>query len=261
MNILFIGDVFANPGRRAVKELLPGLKKKFATDFTIANGENGAGGFGITPAVADELLASGIDVLTSGNHIFNSSVLGEYMEKTNRLLRPINYPPGNPGLGLCLIKVGKEKIGVINAIGRIFLSTADCPFRTVEEALNKIALETKLIVIDIHAEATSEKMALAHYFDGRVSLVAGTHTHVQTADEQILPNGTAYISDAGMTGPHDSIIGVKKEIIIHKFLYQHSKRFEPATGDIRLNGVHVEVDSKTGKAIRIERINEPLVTE
>jgi len=260
MNILFVGDIFARPGRRALAKIFPDLKKRYALDFTIANGENAAGGFGLTRAIADELLDMGVDVLTSGNHIWNNNDISDYLENTNKVLRPLNYPPSNPGRGFCTVKAKEidAKVSVINVIGRVFMGDADCPFRAVDEILPKLKEVTPIVIVDVHAEATSEKKALGSYLDGKVTLVAGTHTHIQTADEQVFPGGTAYITDAGMTGAHESIIGVKKEIIIQKFLNQRSARFEPAKGGILLNAVVVEVDEKTGKAKKITRIYEPV---
>lgn len=258
MRLLFIGDIFAKPGRRAVKDLLPVIKEQHSVDFTVANGENAAGGFGLSGDIAQELLSYGIDVITSGNHIWNSNDIAEYLKKTNRVLRPLNYPPESPGLGFCTIPWGNIKISVINAMGRVFMSNLDCPFRRIEEALEGLKGSATVIVVDIHAEATSEKKAMGYFLDGKVSLVAGTHTHVQTADETILPRGTAYITDVGMTGSFDSVIGVEKDIIIHRFYTQLPKKFEPAKNDIRLNSVLVEVDEKTGRALDIKRVNMKL---
>ena len=262
MNILFVGDIFARPGRRVLEKLLPIIKKQHSINFTIANCENAAGGFGVTPAIADELLNLGIDVMTSGNHIWSNGDIAEYLGKTNRLIRPLNYPKGNPGRGFSIIKTESgHKVCVVNLSGRVFMGSMDCPFKAIDEVLPSIKEDTKIIVVDIHAEATSEKKALGFYLDGRVSFVVGTHTHIQTADEQILPGGAAYITDVGMTGPHDSVIGVKKEIIIQKFLYQRSQRFEPSTDGIRINAAVVAVDEESGKATSIVRLNQAIETE
>ncbi len=257
MKILFIGDIIGKPGREAVKEILPAIQKELSVDFTVANAENAAGGFGLTPQIVEELLTLEIDVLTSGNHIWDKKEIIEIMDTEKRLLRPANYPPGVPGYGSGIFQTRRgENIGVINLEGRVFMSRIDCPFRTGETELNKLKKETSNVIIDIHAEATSEKIAIGRFFDGKVGAVLGTHTHVQTADEQILPGDTAYISDVGMTGPHDSIIGIRNELIIQRFLTGVPNRFEVAKGNVRLSGVIFELEN--GRAKCIERINIPM---
>jgi metallophosphoesterase (TIGR00282 family) len=260
VRILFIGDIFGRPGRHIVKERLPELVKKHAIDLVIANGENSAAGFGITPPLAEELFELGIEVLTSGNHIWDKREILDYFRMSNggpnsparRLLRPANYPVGMPGWGLYQGMKGKIPYAVINLQGRVFMSSNDDPFRAADQLLKDVT--AKIVLVDIHAEATSEKMSLGWYLDGRVTAVLGTHTHIPTADERVLPKGTAYITDVGMTGPYDSVIGVKKELIIEKFLTNMPMRFEPATGDVRLCAVVIECDDETGHARSIERL-------
>ena len=257
MKILFLGDIFGQPGRRIVKEALPALCDEFAPDLILANGENAAAGFGITPALVEELLDLGIAVLTSGNHIWDRKEIIPYFSEhaDGRLLRPANYPANAPGHGLY---VGKNSEGVEFAVanlqGRVFMQTLECPFRTADALLEKIPPSVKIRIVDMHAEATSEKLALGWYLDGRVTAVVGTHTHIPTADEMVLPGGTAYITDLGMTGPYDSIIGIEKEAVIRKFLDQMPLRFEVAKGDTRLCGVLIEADAATGRATSIQRI-------
>ncbi len=259
MRILFIGDIVGEPGRRAVKELVPGLAKKHKLDFVIANGENVAGGSGVTPALADELLGYGIDVITTGDHIWKRKEILDYIESSNRLLRPANYPRETPGSGSTVVKSESgTEVGVVNLIGRVFMQPVECPFRVGKEEVEKLKKRTRIIIVDMHAEATSEKIALGWYLDGMVSAIIGTHTHVQTADEKCLPQGTAFISDAGMTGPFDSVIGRKKEQILARFITQMPARFEMAEGDVQLHGVVIDIDEKTGKANSIKRIQERL---
>lgn len=255
MKILFIGDIVGNPGRRAVNEGLPDLVGKLKIDFVIANAENAAGGFGITQVIGEELFALGIHVLTSGNHIWDKKEAVAYISKENRLLRPANYPPGVAGSGsIILNSASGEKVGVLNLSGRVFMSPMDCPFRTARAEISALKKHARVIIVDFHAEATSEKSAIGHFLDGEVSAVIGTHTHVQTADEKILPKGTAFITDVGMTGPVDSIIGVKKEQIIEKFLTQVPARFETAKGETMLCCAVVEINPKTGLAVSIQRL-------
>jgi len=259
MRILFIGDVVGEPGRRAIRELVPKLKSSEKLDFVIANSENIAAGSGVTPSLADELFDSGVDVLTSGDHIWKRKEVLDYIGTSNRLLRPANYPEGAPGLGATVIKSESgESVGVINLIGRVFMQSVDCPFKIAKKEVESLKRKSRIIIVDMHAEATSEKVALGWYLDGEVSAVIGTHTHIQTADEKILPGGTAFISDAGMTGPYDGVIGRKKEQILARFLSQMPTKFEMAEGDIQLHGVIVDIDSKTGKANSIKRVQKKL---
>lgn len=256
MKILFIGDIIGSPGRMAVRELLPPLISRKKIDFVIANCENAAAGFGVTRKNMEELFSYHIDVLTSGNHIWNKKEVLEFIGDYERLLRPANYPSSTPGAGSVLVPLETgEYVGVLNLAGRIFMQPIDCPFVAAKNKVAELREKTNIIIVDIHAEATSEKKALGWYLDGEVSAVLGTHTHVQTADEEVLPQGTAYISDAGMTGPFDSVIGIKKEIIIEKFLNQMPNKFDLAKDDIRMQGVIMNIDQASGKANSIERIS------
>lgn len=256
--ILFIGDIVGRPGRLAVTELLPALVGDFKPDFVIANVENAAGGFGITPKIADDLLNLGVDLMTSGNHIWDRKEIYDYIGETNRLLRPANYPEGTPGPGSAVVTTeGGVKVGVINLAGRVFMDALECPFKIVEKELE--SLEADIIIVDMHAETTSETMAMGWFLDGRVSAVIGTHTHVQTADERILNKGTAFITDAGMTGPMDSVIGMNKTFVLERFINQMPVRFEVATENVELQGVYVLLDTKSATAIEITRIKRPLV--
>ena len=259
MKILFIGDVVGEPGRRAIKELLPKLKKSEGLGFVVANCENAAAGSGITPMLADELFGYGVDCLTSGDHIWKRKEIFDRLESDRRILRPANYPVDNPGAGSTVIESESgESVGVINLVGRVFMQAVLCPFETAKKEIEKLKSKTRIIIVDMHAEATSEKIALGWYLDGTVSAIIGTHTHVQTADEKILPNGTAFISDAGMTGPFDGVIGRKKEQILTRFLTQMPTKFEMAEGDIELHGVIIDIDEKTGKANAIKRLQKKL---
>jgi metallophosphoesterase (TIGR00282 family) len=254
LKILFIGDVVGKGGRRAVAELLPKLMGE-GVDFIIANAENASGGMGITPPHAEMLLDVGVNCITSGNHIWRKKELLSFLEGEPRLLRPANYPPGAPGSGSGIYTVANgTKVGVLNLEGRVFMRPLESPFKTAEEQISSLRRETRVIIVDFHAEATSEKMALGWYLDGKVSAVVGTHTHVQTADERVLPGGTAYITDVGMTGPCDSVIGVKKEIAMERFLTMLPNKFEPATGPMELQGAIVEVDEGTGLSTGIRRV-------
>ncbi len=262
MKVLFIGDIVGKAGRRAVRQLLPRIKREREIDLTVANGENAAGGTGITPKIADELFSQGIDIITSGNHLWDKKEIMSIVDRERRLLRPANYPSGVPGFGSVVVESSSgSKVGVINLAGRVFMSTLECPFRTAEMEIKKLRAETFLIIVDMHAEATSEKIAMGWFLDGKVSAVVGTHTHVQTADERLLPQGTAYISDIGMTGSMDSVIGVKTDIILHRFLTQLPVRFEAAGEDAQLAGVILDLDPATGKATSIERIQMKLEPE
>ena len=259
MRVLFIGDIVGSPGREAVKEIVPGLIKKKDIGFVVANGENAAGGSGLTPSICEELFSYQIDVITSGDHIWKKKEIVDYIVSSRNLLRPINYPKGSPGLGITVVSARSgDKVAVMNLMGRVFMEPIESPFTTSLEAIKDIKKQTPIIVVDIHAEATSEKIALGWHLDGKISAIVGTHTHVQTADEKILPKKTAYITDCGMTGPFDGVIGRKKEQILHRFITQMPTRFEMAEEDIRLNGVIIDIDSKTGEAISIERVNVSL---
>ncbi len=255
MKILFIGDTVARPGRAIVHDHLRHIQREYEIDFTVLNCENAANGFGITPKIADELFDWGIDVLTSGNHVWDKKEILPYLNNNTRILRPANYPPNNPGRGTAVLKSRNgEEAAVINLQGRVFMPATDDPFRVVDEELTKIPEHVKVIFVDMHGEATSEKVAMGWYLDGRVSAVVGTHTHIPTADETILPGGTAYLTDVGMSGPFHSVVGVMKEQAINRFLTQINDKFESASEDVRLNAVVIGVDSKTGKAQTIERI-------
>lgn len=259
MNILFIGDIVGRPGRNVVAEWLPILKQEFEVDFTIANGENAAGGFGINPQLAGELYQLGVDVLTMGNHVWDKKEILEYIETDARMLRPINFPPGVPGRGSDVFVTSRgAKIAVMNAMGRVYLPDLDCPFRAAKAQAAILRAQTKVILVDFHAEVTSEKRAFGWHLDGDVSAVVGTHTHVMTADEQIMPNGTAYITDVGMTGPHESVIGVQKELALRRFLLHLPAKFEVASGDVKLSAVVIDVDEVSGRARAIQRVSRPL---
>ena len=261
MRILFIGDIFGRPGRNIVRDRLPGLVADRKIDLVIANGENAAAGFGITPPIVEELLGYGIEVITTGNHVWDKREIIEFFERADgnpngmarRLLRPANYPAGTPGFGFF---EGRSRSGadfaVLNLQGRVFMANNDDPFRVADCLLANI--KPKLILVDLHAEATSEKIAMGWYLDGRVTAVLGTHTHVPTADERVLPKGTAYMTDVGMTGPYDSVIGVEKELILQRFLTSLPVRFEPAKEDPRFSAALIECDANTGRASAIERI-------
>jgi 2',3'-cyclic-nucleotide 2'-phosphodiesterase len=254
MNILFVGDIFASPGRRIVADHLHDIVATNAIDLVIANGENSAGGFGITPSLSEELLALGIDVLTSGNHIWDKREIYDYFGQQPRLLRPANYANGLPGKGVIVVKARNGvDCAVINIQGRTYMPATDCPFRKMDQILGELDPAVKARFVDFHAELTSEKMAMGWYLDGRVSAVVGTHTHVPTADTRILPGGTAYQTDAGMTGPYHSVIGVDTEVILRRFLTSLPVRMEPAKGSVELHSVIVQVDDATGKAMAIRR--------
>ncbi len=259
MKILFLGDIVGSPGRKAIKELVPKVVRKEKIDFVVANGENAAGGSGVTPDIAKELFSYGLDVITSGDHIWKKKEIAEFLDEEPRLLRPANYPAGAPGSGWGIYTTKNGiKIGVINLVGRVFMEAVECPFKVSRDIVEKIRKETPIILIDMHAEATSEKIALVWYLDGEVSAILGTHTHVQTADERIYPKGTAFISDLGMTGPHDSVIGRKVEQILTRFLTGLPTRFEMAEENVQMNGAIVTIEERTGKASEIKRVNEKL---
>jgi len=258
LTIICVGDVFGEPGRRAVQMLLPKLKKQHEADLAVVNVENSASGFGVTPLIARTFLEQGVDVMTSGNHIWDKKEIIEYIGKENLLLRPANYPPGTPGAGSITVKAGPHKVAVLNLMGRVFLPQLDCPFRKADEELERLRAETPIIVVDMHAEATSESQAMGWHLDGRVSVVVGTHRHVQTADERLLPKGTAYITDLGLTGPTDSVIGVEPELALARFLSGMPNRFEPAKGPAMLQGAVIRIDPETGRGLSIERLRVPL---
>ncbi|NLN06627.1 MAG: TIGR00282 family metallophosphoesterase [Firmicutes bacterium] len=254
MRILMIGDVVGRPGRHCLRDMLPQIKKNYQIDFTVANGENLAGGTGFNEKTAAEVFAYGVDVLTMGNHVWDKKEALEYIVQEPRIIRPINYPPETPGRGFGIFNTPVGRIGIVNACGRIFMKPLECPFRTVAAAVEEIKKETNLILVDFHAEATSEKIAMGCFLDGRVSAVVGTHTHVQTADERILAGGTAYITDVGMTGPRESVLGIAPEVVVRRFLTQMPQRFTVATGLVQFNAVCLEVDRTTGLAKNIIRI-------
>jgi len=256
MNLLLVGDIVGRPGRELVRRGLRTLIDAHSIDFVIANAENSAAGFGVTKDIGDTLLEAGIDVMTSGNHIWDKKEVIEYIKGEPRLLRPANYPAGVPGRGSRVAETGDGRaVGVINVMGRIFMSPLDDPFAVALREIESIRHRTRVIIVDFHAEATSEKMAMGWHLDGLVTAIVGTHTHVQTADERILPKGTAYLTDVGMTGPHDSIIGMEVEPSLARFLNGMPAKFEPATGNARLNAVVIEADERTGRATRIARIS------
>jgi metallophosphoesterase (TIGR00282 family) len=256
LRLLFIGDIVGRPGRELVRQGLAGLVEYHSVDFVIANAENAAAGFGITREIGDQLLDWGIEVMTSGNHIWDKKEALDYIEAEARLLRPANYPAGVPGRGSYVAQTRDGRaVGIINVMGRVFMTPLDDPFAVVLREIDAIRHRTRVIFVDMHAEATSEKIAMGWHLDGKVTAVIGTHTHVQTADERVLPKGTAYMTDAGMTGPHDSIIGMEKDPSLARFLSGMPTRFEPASGNPRLNGAVVEADDKTGRATKITRIS------
>ncbi len=257
MNILMVGDVYGEPGRTAVQKLLPKLRQEHAIDLAVVNVENAAGGFGVTPSIARAFLDQGVDVMTSGNHIWDKKEIQEYIGKENLLLRPANFPVGTPGVGYVTVKAGPHRVGVLNLMGRVFMTPIDCPFRKADEIVPELRRDTPTILVDMHAEATSESLAMGWYLAGRVTAVVGTHRHVQTADERILPGGTAYITDLGLTGPTDGVIGVDRDQIIQRFLNQMPIRFETAKGPVALHGVVIVVDPESGRASEIRRLSVP----
>ncbi|EHQ90292.1 TIGR00282 family metallophosphoesterase [Desulfosporosinus youngiae] len=254
MRILFIGDIVGKPGREAVKRFLNPLQLEHKIDVTIANGENAAAGKGLTKEIADELYNNGIQFLTMGNHVWDNKDIMNFIDRESRIVRPANYPVGAPGQGHGFLRAMGKKIGILNLSGRVFLPSLDDPFSGAIRWINQMKQETPIIIVDFHAEATSEKVALGWFLDGKVSAVIGTHTHIQTADARLLHQGTAYITDVGMTGPRDSVLGVKKEIIINRFLTQLPAKFELANGPIQMNAVVLDIDEDTGKTRQIEAI-------
>ncbi len=260
LNVLMIGDIVGRPGRKAVKQYLKANSKQY--DFIIANGENAAGGNGITLEILHDLYNSSIDFFTMGNHVWDKKEIIQFIEHEPNLIRPANYPPDTPGRGSAVIKIYKNiKIGLLNLSGRVFMPPLDCPFRSADQIVKELRKETSIIIVDFHAEATSEKIAFGWYLDGRVSAVLGTHTHIQTADERVLPQGTGYITDVGMTGPYNSVLGVDKEIVIQKFLTQRPVRFEITEGDTQFNGVSLKINENTGQCVQIKRIQEVFSTK
>jgi metallophosphoesterase (TIGR00282 family) len=256
MKILFIGDTVARAGREFVRDHLGALKAEYQVDFTVLNCENAAAGFGVTPKIADEMLTWGIDVLTSGNHVWDKREILGYLDTQERILRPANYPPGNPGHGTVVLETRTgERVAIVNVQGRTFMPAIDDPFRSVDAELGALSADIRVIVVDFHAEATAEKVAMGWYLDGRASAVLGTHTHIPTADERILPQGLAYQTDVGMTGPFDSVIGMTKESVMDRFHKQIPVRFKVASKDVELNAAVIDVDPETGKARSIERVH------
>lgn len=258
MRVLFLGDVIGRPGRRAIELRLPDVVRAHDVDVVIANGENASGGKGLNPGTAEQMFRSGVDVITSGNHIWHSRDIIPYLRESNRVLRPLNYPPGSPGEGWTIFqgRRGSGPIAIVNLIGRVFMGPADCPFRAIDAVLDEIRRRSRVVVVDMHAEATSEKVGMGVFLDGRVSAVLGSHTHVQTADERILPGGTAHISDAGMCGPRDSILGMSARQVLERFLNQLPVRFDVATGDVSLEGALIDIDPVDGRARSIGRVRE-----
>jgi hypothetical protein len=258
MKVLFIGDIMGEPGRRAIARNLHRVVAQHAVDLVIGNGENAAGGFGITPDLASELFELGLAAITLGNHAWDRKEILDFIRGEPRLLRPANYPDGTPGSGSLVLETpGGDRVAVLQLMGRVYMPALDCPFQVARREVGRLKQETRAIIVDMHGEATSEKMAMGHFLDGEVSAVVGTHTHVQTADEQILSKGTAYITDIGMTGPVHSVIGIKKELAIEKFLTGMPRRFEVASGPAVLSAVLIEVDPTIGKAVSIQRFRIP----
>ncbi len=255
MKVLYVGDIMGEPGRRAVGRMVPRLVSQRKIDVVVGNGENAAGGFGITPELAEELFGMGLSAITTGNHAWDKKEILDYFPRERRLLRPANYPEGVPGQGSVIVQSKSgEEIAILQLMGRAYMPTLDCPFQVAKREMAKLRKQVAAVLVDMHAEATSEKMAMGHYLDGEATAVVGTHTHVQTADEQILPRGTAYLTDIGMTGPLHGVIGVKKELAIEKFLTGMPRRFEVASGPTVFCAVLIELDARIGKALSIERV-------
>ncbi len=262
VKLLFIGDIVGKPGRKAVRYFLPLLRKSLGIDFVVANGENMAGGSGITPATATEVFEAGVDVMTSGDHLWDQREVESLLESESRFVRPQNYPEGTPGQGFCVArKEGLPPVGVLNLQGQTFMKPIDNPFFAAVEAVDELRKETAIIFVDMHAETTSEKIAMGRFLDARVSAVVGTHTHVQTADEQVFPGGTAFLCDAGCTGPQESILGREIEPILRRFTTYRPQRFAVASKRVMLNGALIDIDDETGKARSIERVSELLPAE
>jgi 2',3'-cyclic-nucleotide 2'-phosphodiesterase len=257
LRLLFLGDIIGEPGRRAVIEMLPSLKSAWELDFVVVNGENVAAGRGITPKLAIDLLRCGVAVITTGDHVWDQKDIVSFIDTEPRLLRPINYPEGTPGGGSIVLETAKGKVGVINVQGRTFMLPAlENPFRRVWDEVEQIRAQTPVIFVDVHAETTSEKIALGRFLDGKVSVVAGTHTHVQTADDQIFPGGTAFICDAGMCGPTESVLGREIQPIVHRFYSSMPVNFPVAKGEVKLHGLMVDIDEESGRAMSVQRIAE-----
>lgn len=255
MRVLFIGDIVGEAGREIVRKKLRDFKEEKKIDAVIANAENSAGGSGITQRIVEELNEFGVDVITSGDHIWKKREIYEFLTRSDKIIRPANYPEGAPGRGSTAVEIkGAGTLGVMNLMGRVFMEALDCPFRKAEKELESLRKKTNIIFVDMHAEATSEKIAMGWFLDGKVSGIVGTHTHIQTADEKILPGGTAYITDCGMTGPYDSVIGRRKDLIIERFITQLPNKFEVAEKDVQMHGVIIDVDGSTGKATSIKRV-------
>jgi metallophosphoesterase (TIGR00282 family) len=257
MKVLMVGDVYGEPGRAAIQTLLPRLRQEHAIDLAVVNVENAAGGFGITPPIAKTFLEQGVDVMTTGNHVWDKKEIVPHIVKENLLLRPANFPEGTPGVGYVTVKAGPHRVGVVNLMGRVFMNPIDCPFRKADEIMAQLRKETPIILVDMHAEATSETLAMGWYLDGRATAVVGTHRHVQTADERVLPGGTAYITDLGLTGPTDGVIGVDRQQVIQRFMTQMPIKFETAKGPAALHGVVSTLDPETGRATSIQRLRVP----
>jgi hypothetical protein len=256
-NILFIGDIVGKPGMDLVQTWLPGLIQKYKADVVIANGENASDGKGCTAKEGKILFDLGVHVITGGNHTWDKHQSQDYLKIEPRALRPLNYPKGTYGNGYCIVESKKGKVAVLNMQGRTFMQSIDCPFRTAEWVVPRLKAETNVIIMDFHAEASAEKIAMAYFLDGKVSAVIGTHTHVQTSDERIFPNGTGYITDVGMTGPYESVIGMKTTAAINRFIYQTPQKYETAENDVHICGFFLRVDPETGKTLELERILFP----
>ncbi|PIR22919.1 MAG: TIGR00282 family metallophosphoesterase [Deltaproteobacteria bacterium CG11_big_fil_rev_8_21_14_0_20_45_16] len=258
MNIIFLGDIVGSSGRMAVRRYLPDIRREMEADLVIANGENAAHGFGLTTQTAREIFDAGVDFITGGNHTWDKKeVVDTFREFENKIIRPANYPDDNPGKGFAMIRTANDHhVGIINLMGRVFMDPLDCPFRCFDRHYEKLREQSNILFLDFHAEATSEKIAMAYHVDGRISAMVGTHTHVQTADERIFPKGTGYLTDAGMTGPLDSVIGMKKEMILQRFLEKRPIRIEVADGPAILQGVCFRIDSNSGKCESIRRIQK-----
>ncbi len=257
LNLLFIGDIVGKPGLSLVQTWLPSLIQKYKADLVVANGENASDGKGCTEKEGKILFELGVHVITGGNHTWDKHQSQDYLKKEQRALRPLNYPKGTYGNGYIIVETRKGKVAVINLQGRTFMASIDCPFRTSEWILARLKNETNMIFMDFHAEATAEKLAMISYLDGKISALVGTHTHIQTADERIYPNGSGYITDVGMTGPYESVIGMKTQAAINRFLYQTPQKYETAENDVHLSGIYFKIDTESGKTIELERIIFP----